>query len=116
MLKIPSIAVRRNYELTVATLENFTQKELNDLIASIEQLVSKYKGKVVSQDNWGKKPLAYTLYYQKKAQSQAVYLHFILEMDAETIAEFKKQLHLQKEIMRFLLVVGEEEQSKTEES
>ncbi len=70
---------------------------------SVKQLIESLSGKIVKEEAWGKKTLAYAI---KKARS-AFFFDWILEMDVKQTAEFRKKLNFNEKILRYLLLVSE---------
>lgn len=89
----------REYELTVLIhpdLENNLEKALE----KIRGIITENKGKVVSEDNWGKKRLAYTI----NGQDFAVYMQFQLELPSESVNKINSVFNITEESLRHLLV------------
>jgi len=96
----------RQYELTVLTPGDFTSTELKKVLDSIGNLVKKFGGKVEETNDWGKKELAYTIKKQGKRYQEAIYTFMIISLPANKAPELDKQILLNAEIMRHLLVVA----------
>lgn len=92
--------MKRKYELTVVFAPVLKEKGLSGAIAGVEALVKKYKGKVSELDEEGKQKLAYPI----AKYSEGIYLYWVLEMPADQVGEFEKELRLQKGVLRQLLV------------
>lgn len=95
----------RNYEITYIAdpdIDESAFKQLNDQVAT---LIKDGGGKVTKTDIWGKRNLAYAI--RKKTEGQYVVLQ--VEMDAEAVTEFERQLRLREPVMRYLIVAAEEE-------
>jgi small subunit ribosomal protein S6 len=56
-------------------------------------------GKVVSQDNWGKRKLAYTI----KGNEHAVYVFYTVELVPTNVAKIESTLNITSEVIRFLI-------------
>ena len=56
-------------------------------------------GKVVSEDNWGKRKLAYNI----KGNEHAVYVFYTLEMPGEGVRKVESTLNITDEVIRFLI-------------
>lgn len=105
-MKIPTEIIKRQYELTYLLSATLSAKELEEARSEIDSLIKKYKGQVVSTDEWGKKPLAYKIKAGKSLHTQAVYVHQVVEFPTTQAPLFAKQLNLQPQIMRYLLVLA----------
>jgi len=97
----------RNYELTYLLPEVLTSSEVAKAKEAIEQLLKKHSVKILSQDDWGKKALAYPIKYKSKKQYEAVYTHIVLEADADVMPKFENDLYLNQDVIRHLLVLAE---------
>ncbi|MEK7633411.1 MAG: 30S ribosomal protein S6 [Patescibacteria group bacterium] len=82
------------YELTFLTKEETELKNVKELIESL-------KGKVVKEEKWGEKTLAYSI----KKNHTALFYNFLFEMDKKNIAELKKKLNFNDKILRYLLLI-----------
>ncbi len=96
----PKTTMKRNYELTVIFAPVLKEKGLSSAIASVENLVKKYKGKVVEMEEEGKQKLAYSI----AKYGEGIYLFWKLVLPAEKVMEFETELRLQKGILRQLLI------------
>lgn len=89
----------REYELTVLIHPDM-ESEIDKTTEMLVGLITKAGGKVVKQDNWGKKRLAYAI----KKQFFADYLYFELELPADAPLKISNALNITKEVLRYLLV------------
>lgn len=84
------------YELTFLTKEETELKNVKELIESL-------KGKVVKEEKWGEKTLAYSI----KKNHTALFYNFLFEIDKKSVAELKKKLNFNDKILRYLLLTRE---------
>lgn len=56
-------------------------------------------GKVVSEDNWGKRKLAYPI----KKNEHAIYVFYTVELPAEGVRRVETTLNITDEVIRFLI-------------
>ena len=89
----------KKYELTVLVHPDL-ESEIDKAIELISGIITKADGKIVKQDNWGKKRLAYSI----DKQFFANYLYFELELPATAPLKISNVLNITKEVMRYLLV------------
>jgi small subunit ribosomal protein S6 len=102
----------QQYELTVLVHPDL-ETEIEKTITTLKSLVTDNGGKVVKEDNWGKKKLAYSI----KKQDFAVYLSMDVELPAPAPLVISNNLNISDYCLRYLLVkVDEKELSKREES
>ena len=92
------------YEFVALFSPEMTEQEVQVAQDSIVTLVKKCKGKVQTNESWGKKPLAYTI--QKK--TEAYYVFFVLELDTAEVQHFVHEVELNNSILRHLLLIQEE--------
>lgn len=90
----------RQYELTVLVFPTYTSDQLTLLMTSLQQLVEKAGGRVLSSEDWGKRRLA----YQIAKVSEAFYYHLLLELPAEAVKGAEERLRLVEGVIRSLLV------------
>ena len=88
----------REYELTVL-IQPDLESNLEPALKKVRDIVTNNGGKVVSEDNWGKKKLAYRI----KGEDFAVYVYFELELPAEAVAKIDSTLNITDETIRHLL-------------
>lgn len=75
----------------------------------VKKIIDDNKGKVVSQDNWGKKKLAYPI---NKLES-AVYVFYTVELEPTSLQKIESTLNITDEVIRYLIVkIDEKEQAK----
>jgi len=89
----------KEYELTVLIHPDLESK-LDEALAKVKKVVTDNKGKVTSEDNWGKKKLAYSI----KKEDFAVYVQMILELEPSTVNKIDGVLNITDEVLRHLLV------------
>lgn len=71
-----------------------------NVLAKIEENITKNKGKVTKQDVWGKRHLAYLI----EGNEEGYYVVYNFELDKSKIHELEKSIKLMNDILRFLLV------------
>lgn len=94
----------RKYELTVILPGADTEAKQKKTLEKIEKLVSGVSGEVLSSTSWGKKDLFYPIAKQKAG----VYYFLNLAIPPEGAAVVNREVQLDGDILRHLLVVGEE--------
>lgn len=96
----------RQYELTYLLPEALSSTEVASAKEAVESLLKKHKISIVSQEDWGKKALAYPIKFKSQKQYEAHYLHMVLEAEAVHMPKFENDLYLKQEVIRHLLVVA----------
>jgi small subunit ribosomal protein S6 len=89
----------REYELTVLIHPDL-EADLEKTLAVVRDIVTSNGGKIVSEDNWGKKRLAYRI----AKEDFAVYVYFEVELPAESVAKVDTTLNITEGVLRHLLV------------
>lgn len=73
--------------------------DLEKAETKVKKIVTDNGGKVVSEDNWGKRKLA----YQIKKHEYAVYVFYTVELPAESVRKVESILNITDEVIRFLI-------------
>lgn len=107
-MQLPPKEVVRQYELTYLVPASFTDAEVTAVREVVEQLVTKHQGKVLSTENWGKKQLAYKIKHLTQRHQDALYVHQVLEFNTKHVQAFEREVHLNEQVIRHLLVLHEE--------
>ena len=89
----------KEYELTVLIHPDL-EVDLEAPLDKVRKLVADAGGKVLAEDNWGKKRLAYRI----KDQDFAVYVLLNVELPAEAPLKISNTLNITDEVVRYLLV------------
>ncbi len=98
------------YELTVL-IHPDREADLEKSLTVVRDLVKNADGTVKSEDNWGKKRLAYRI----KKQDFAVYVAMVLDLPADAPLKISNALNISEDVIRYLLVkVDEKERAKLE--
>ncbi len=73
--------------------------DLEKASSRVEKIFTDNGGKIVSQDNWGKRKLAYPI----KKVEHAVYVFYTLELPADSVKKIEGILNITDEVIRFLI-------------
>ncbi len=93
----------RQYETVFLISPNLEEEETTKIITQISGIISKEKGKLIQEDRWGKKRLAYPI----KKFEEAFYVFFHYEGDSNIPFELEKRFKQTEAILRFLTVKKE---------
>lgn len=93
----------KEYELTVLIHPDL-EADLEKPLDKVRKLVKDNGGEVVSEDNWGKKKLAYSI----KRQDFAVYVAMDVKLPADAPLKISNTLNITDEVLRYLLVKVDE--------
>ena len=94
----------RNYELGFVIHPEVEQSDVTQSVDRVGQYVSAGDGEVTSVDVWGRRSLAYPI--SKHKEGTYVFLH--AQLDPQAIQELERNLKLDEEILRYLLIRLEE--------
>ncbi|NCN45199.1 MAG: 30S ribosomal protein S6 [Candidatus Pacebacteria bacterium CG10_big_fil_rev_8_21_14_0_10_36_11] len=115
-MKLVSETKTNAYELTYLVSAGFTDSELKKVQEEVLALVKKFKGEVISETVWGKKPLAYTLKTAGKSHDEAYFIHLKLSISTEKAPEVERGVYLINSIIRHLFVVADETKVEDKET
>ena len=90
----------RKYELMSIFKPNLDAEEVDKLIEKINGIITEFGGKVESVDKAGRKKLAYDIQNFR----DGFFATTILELPPEKVAEFKRQLRLNDNILRTMFM------------
>jgi len=99
----------KKYELTTLIHPDL-EMNLEPATSKIKALIEENGGKIIKEDNEGKKKLA----YQIKGQEFAVYYFYSLELPAAAPAKVSSVLNITDEVIRYLLVAEDDRKLKAE--
>ena len=93
----------KEYELTVLIHPDL-EVDLDAPLEKVRSIVKKAGGEIVSEDNWGKKKLAYRI----KNQDFAIYVYMDVKLPSEAPLAISNTLNITDEVLRYLLVKVDE--------
>ena len=73
--------------------------DLEKASSRVVKIITDNGGKIVSEDNWGKRKLAYNI----KGNEHAVYVFYTVEMPGEAVRKVEGILNITDEVIRFLI-------------
>ena len=89
----------REYELTVLIHPDL-EADLETPLTTVRDIVTGNGGTVTTEDNWGKKRLAYRI----AKEDFAVYVFMEIELPAAAVAKVDSTLNITDSVLRHLLV------------
>lgn len=107
-MKYPVAKTTRTYELTYLLPGDKTSIQISSIDNAVKKLVKKHKLNIVSEEDWGKQPMAYAIKHDGTHQREANYKHMVFEADPVNVNDFEKDLYLTSDIMRHLIVLAED--------
>lgn len=95
----------KGYELVVLIRPDL-ESEIEKPLDTVRSIVKKAGGTVTSEDNWGKKRMAYDI----KGESFAVYVSMDLELPADAPLKISNTLNITDSVLRYLLIKIDEKE------
>jgi small subunit ribosomal protein S6 len=92
------------YETGFIIAPNLSEEETSALINQMAQVVSSKQGKMIKQDLWGKRKLAYRL----KKFDEGFYVFFTYEATPAVPAELERKFKQTDSILRFMTIKKDE--------
>lgn len=90
----------KTYELLSIIKPNVDSDEADKIIAKIEETVNNYSGNVIDTDKMGRKKLSYDIQNFR----DGYFVTQKMQLPAEKITEFKRQLKLNENILRTMFL------------
>lgn len=104
----------RQYETAFLISPSVSEEDTEKIILQMADIVSKKKGKMIKQDVWGKRKLAYSI----QKFEEAVYVFFHYEGEPGIPTELERRFKQTESVIRYLTVrkeTGEVVQTKKRE-
>ena len=86
------------YETAFLISPNLEEEETEKVITQMAEVISEKKGKMINEDRWGKRRLAYPI----KKFEEAFYVFFHYEGDPEIPLELERRFKQTEEVLRYL--------------
>lgn len=97
----------KEYELTVLIHPDL-EADIETPLTKVRDIIKNAGGEITSEDNWGKKKLAYRI----NKEDFAVYVYFDVKLPAEAPLKISNILNITDEVLRYLLVTVDEKGRK----
>ena len=88
------------YESVIICRQDITKNQLDIIISEFKKIIENEKGKILSEEYWGLKNLAYEINKNKKAH----YTMLIIESHPDKIEEYERKLRLHDDVIRFMTI------------
>ena len=88
------------YETVLIARQDISQSQLEEIIKNLKTLITESKGKILKEEYWGLKTLAYRIKKNRKGH----YVLLNIEVDNPTLIEFERIMRLNEDILRFLTI------------
>ena len=92
----------KNYD-ALFVLQNQSEEGIRETISSITRTISKHKGKIEQEENWGKKGMAFPI----KKEKQGIYYKLSLSADPLTLKDMEGAYGLNSNILRVMVTKKE---------
>lgn len=89
----------KEYELTVLIHPDL-EADIETPLKKVRDIIATAGGKIIREDNWGKKKLAYPI----KREDFAVYVYMDIELPADAPLKISNIFNISDEVIRYLLV------------
>lgn len=96
----------RQYETAFLISPNMPEEETEKIILQMADIVSEKKGKMIKQDVWGKRKLAYPI----QKFGEAIYVFFHYEGEPGIPTELERRFKQTESVLRYLTVRKETEE------
>ena len=90
----------KNYELVIIVHPDL-ETTIEKVTTKVAGFITKRNGKILNEDNWGKKKLAYKI----MKQDFGIYVVYDFEVEPKSVALIERDIRLSEDIMRFLLTI-----------
>lgn len=88
------------YETVFILRQDLTAQQVEDLSKNFKKVLTDGNGKLLKEENWGLRTLAYKIKKNKKGH----YVLFETEAPAATVAEFERKMSINENVLRFMTV------------
>lgn len=93
----------RQYETAFLISPNLPEEETEKIITQMADIISRKKGKIIKEDRWGKRKLAYPI----KKFEEAFYVFFHYEGGTDISSELERHFKQTEAVLRFLTIKKE---------
>jgi small subunit ribosomal protein S6 len=97
----------KEYELTVLIHPDL-ESDIETPLTKVRDIIKSAGGEIASEDNWGKKKLAYKI----NREDFAVYVYMDVKLPAAAPLKISNTLNITDEVLRYLLVSFDEKGRK----
>ncbi len=88
------------YENVIICRQDITNNQLVQIIDEFKKLLVSEEGKIMQEEYWGLRNLAYEINKNKKGH----YTMLIIDIMANKISEFERRLRLHEDVIRFMTI------------
>ena len=88
------------YESVIICRQDITKNQLDTIISEFKLIVENEKGKILAEEYWGLKNLAYEINKNKRAH----YTMLVIESFPNKIEEYERKLRLHEDVIRYMTI------------
>ncbi|MGN0929162.1 MAG: 30S ribosomal protein S6 [Alphaproteobacteria bacterium] len=88
------------YETVFILRQDLTVQQVDELSKNFKKIITDGNGKLLKEENWGLRTLAYKIKKNKKGH----YVLFETEAPATAIAEFERKMGINENVLRFMTI------------
>ena len=92
------------YETVFIARQDMTPAQVDELAKSFADIITDAKGKILKQDNWGLRTLAYRINKNRKGY----YVLFNMDAPAPAMIEMERRMRLNEDVLRYMTIRVEE--------
>ncbi len=93
-----------NYEFTFIVHPDVEDEGMTGVVEKVSQFITGGGGQITNVNRWGRRRLAYPI----RKQREGYYVLMHVQLDPQSINELERSLKLTEEVIRYLLVRGED--------
>lgn len=90
----------KTYELLAIVKPNIDSEDVDNIISKIDSLITSMNGKVETAEKMGRRKLSYDIQNFR----DGYFVSILLQLPAEKILEFKRQLKLNESLLRTMFM------------
>ena len=87
------------YEIMTLSRGTIGDVKAKDLVKKVTELITALGGKIIKNDSWGKRKLAYKILHE----TDGYYEVMEIELPGDKLDSLKKKLNLEDELLRYLI-------------
>ena len=88
------------YESVIICRQDITKNQLDIIISEFKKNIENENGKILAEEYWGLKNLAYEINKNKKAH----YTMLVIEALPDKIEEYERKLRLHEDVIRYMTI------------
>lgn len=88
------------YETTLIARQDLSRADLTKLVDGFADVITNAGGKIVKNEYWGIRPLAYKIQKNRKGH----YAFLAIDAKAEVVKEMERQIRINEDVVRMLTV------------